>query len=173
VAPVELDALAAACLQALGSRSATLATAESLTAGLVASTLAGTPGASTVLRGGVAAYATDVKVTVLGVDADVIDRHGVISAVCAEQMAIQVRRLMQADWAVSTTGVAGPDSQDGHDPGDVYVAAAGPTGLVSSRHLRLDGDRLAVREAGVEGALTLLLDSVEAGDDRPRRSRGA
>ncbi|HEY7043596.1 MAG TPA: nicotinamide-nucleotide amidohydrolase family protein [Nocardioidaceae bacterium] len=158
--------VAEACLRALHHRSATLATAESLTAGLVVSTLATIPGASDVLRGGLAAYATEVKVDVLGVDSEVIARVGVISAECAEQMALAARDLFRADWAVATTGVAGPDSQDGHPPGEVYVAVAGPENLVSSQRLMLTGDRQQIRSASVDGVLELLLTALEHTDRR-------
>ncbi len=152
----DLVDLAATCLSDLEAAGATLATAESLTAGLVASTLASVPGASTVLRGGVAAYATDVKVSVLGLDPTIVSRFGVISAECAEAMATRAGALFSADWAVSTTGVAGPDPQDGHPAGEVYVAVASPSGAVSSRRLDLAGSRQQIREATVFEVLALL-----------------
>lgn len=154
------DETAATCLRVLASRSATLATAESLTCGLVAASLAAAPGASTVLRGGLAAYATDVKIDVLGVDAGLIATQGVISASCVEQMAVRARGLLVADWAVSTTGVAGPDPQDGHPPGEVYVGVAGPHRRVASRALTLKGDREQIRQASAQAALTLLLEEL-------------
>lgn len=147
---------AAECLDALRRRKATVATAESLTCGLVAAALASVPGASDVLRGGVAAYATDVKTSLLGVDTDLLTRHGVVSAACAEAMATGGRRLLGADFAVSTTGVAGPGSSDGHAAGEVYVAVAPPHHPPVSRRLMLPGDRAAVREASVSEALALL-----------------
>ncbi len=154
------DDLASICLQALESRGQTLGTAESLTAGLVAATLATVPGASTVLRGGLAAYATDVKIDVLGVDAAVIARHGVYSAACAEQMADRVRTFLTCDWGLSTTGVAGPASEGGHPAGDVQVAVAGPGGVLVSEGLMLTGGRQEVRGACVRAALTLLRDQL-------------
>jgi nicotinamide-nucleotide amidase len=154
---------AAICLDILRSRGETLATAESLTAGLVCAALATVPGASDSLRGGLAAYATDVKSSVLGVDAALIERHGVVSAECAEAMAWRARDLFAADWAVATTGVAGPAMQDGRPVGTVYVAVAGPRdGAVDSavRGLSLPGDRAAVRQGAVDRALDLLLETV-------------
>lgn len=132
-----------------------MAAAESLTAGLITATVASVPGASDVLRGGLAAYATDVKSTVLGVDDRLIDDFGVISRECAVAMAARARVVFDADWAVAATGVAGPDEQDGHPIGEVYVSVAGPddTDVVQ---LNLDGGRAEIRQATVEQAMALL-----------------
>jgi nicotinamide-nucleotide amidase len=151
--------VAARCLSELTSRHQTLATAESLTCGLVAATLAEVPGASAVLRGGLAAYAADVKVNVLGVDQRLVDRHGVISAECARAMSARARELFGADWAVATTGVAGPDEQEGHPVGTVFVAVAGPSGT-HSELLRLNGDRNEIRAAAVDAALAGLASAI-------------
>lgn len=151
--------VAETCLDALRDRGETLSTAESLTAGLIAATLADVAGASDVLRGGLAAYATETKISVLGVDPLVIERAGVVSAACAEAMAERARLFFASDWAVSATGVAGPTEQDGRPAGTVFVAAAGPD-LVRSRGLTLSGGRNDIRLASVEAALKLLLDLV-------------
>jgi nicotinamide-nucleotide amidase len=153
--------VAARCLEALRTRGESLATAESLTAGLVSATIAAVPGASDVLRGGLTSYATDVKVARLGVDAAAIARYSVISAEVAEQMAVGARALFVADWAVSTTGVAGPDSQDGHPVGEVYVAVAAAT-HTRVRKLQLAGDRAAIRRQAVDAALGLLAACLES-----------
>ncbi len=150
------EEVASECLSALESRGQTLATAESLTAGLISATLAAVPGASTVLRGGIAAYVTDVKVSVLGVDAAVVRSFGVISAECAVAMAEAARSRFQATWAVSATGVAGPDQQEDRAVGTVYVAVAGPRG-VQATELALSGSRQVIRQGSVEAALGLLL----------------
>jgi PncC family amidohydrolase len=155
----DVEALAARCLAALRQRGSTLATAESVTAGLVAATVAAVPGASAVLRGGLVAYATDVKTGLLGVDADVVARYGVVSARCAEAMAVRARELLQATWAVATTGVAGPDRQEGKPPGTVFVGVAGP-GVVRAEALALSGDRQGIRDATVAEVLHLLERSV-------------
>jgi nicotinamide-nucleotide amidase len=147
---------AAACLAALEARGETLGTGESLTAGLVAATFATVPGASNVLRGGIAAYAVDVKTDVLGADPDVIERHGVYSRECAEAMAHAARRTLRCDWGLSTTGVAGPDPDDGHQAGEVHVAVAGPDGVLVSRRLDLRGGRQAIRVGTVEALIGLL-----------------
>jgi nicotinamide-nucleotide amidase len=148
-------------VDALRHRAETLATAESLTAGLICATLAEVPGASDVLRGGLAAYATDVKTTVLGVDADVVERDGVVSRSCAEAMARRACVLFGSDWAVSATGVAGPTEQEGHPVGTVFVAVCGP-GRLESRQLALGGTRDEVRHASVDAALGLLAGTLAA-----------
>ena len=146
-------------LDVLADRHATLATAESLTCGLIAATLSQVPGASRVLRGGLAAYATDVKVRVLGVDQMLVDRHGVISAECAEAMATRATSVFSSDWAVASTGVAGPDPQEGHEPGTVFIAVAGP-GIMRTETLDLLGAREELRVTTVERALLLLVQMV-------------
>ena len=148
-------------LDVLADRHATLATAESLTCGLIAATLSQVPGASRVLRGGLAAYATDVKVRVLGVDPKLVERHGVISAECAEAMAARATSVFSSDWAVASTGVAGPDPQEGHEPGTVFIAVAGP-GIMRTENLHLLGAREENRVATVERALLLLVQMVAA-----------
>jgi nicotinamide-nucleotide amidase len=150
-----VSSAAAHCLDVLRFRTETLATAESLTCGLIAARLADVAGASAVLRGGLAAYATEVKVGVLGVDADLVARYGVISVQCVEAMAARARQLFKSDWAVASTGVAGPDRQEGHVVGTVYVAVDGP-GIRRSARLRLSGKRNEIRASAVDGALALL-----------------
>jgi nicotinamide-nucleotide amidase len=136
----------AATLQAeLLRRSAMVATAESLTGGALGVLLSAAPGASDTYLGGVVSYATDVKRRVLGVSEETVATHGVVSAECAAEMALGVRALTGADYAVSTTGVAGPATQEGKPVGLVYVGVAGPDG-VSTRELHLDGERAQIRE---------------------------
>ncbi|MGH3473104.1 MAG: CinA family protein [Nocardioidaceae bacterium] len=155
-------------LHDLRARGQTLATAESLTAGLIAATVAAVPGASDVLRGGLAAYASDVKSTVLGVPADLLASQGVISAGCARAMATRARVVFEADWAVAATGVAGPDAQEGKPVGTVYVAAAGP-GVVRVQQLDLTGTRQQIRWSSVESALSLLHDLLAVSPGRGGR----
>jgi nicotinamide-nucleotide amidase len=163
-------------LAALEARGWTVATAESLTGGLVAAAIVDVPGASRVLRGGVVAYATDVKASVLGVDAGLLARRGAVDPDVASQMAAGVRTAFGADVGVATTGVAGPDPQDGHPPGLVHVAVRTPAGG-AVRTLQETGDRGEVRRAARTAALELALRVVEesAGsraDVRGRASRG-
>jgi nicotinamide-nucleotide amidase len=137
---------AAALLDVLRAQGWTLATAESLTGGQLAATIVDVPGASRSMRGGVVAYATDVKHTVLGVDADLLAAHGAVHPEVARQMAERVRAVVGADVGLATTGVAGPDQQDGFSPGTVHVAVATPRETVV-RTLALAGDRAAIRTA--------------------------
>lgn len=157
--PTLTDA-AAHVLAVLGGRGETLTVAESLTGGMLAATLTGVPGASAVFRGGVVAYATDLKTGVLGVPAAVVDAAGVISAEAAEAMAQGARGRLRSTYALSTTGVAGPDEQERRPPGTVFVAVAGPGG-VETLALRLPGDRAAVREGTCREALLLLGRTLE------------
>ncbi len=170
------DAAAARIVDALKRRGETLAFAESLTAGLAAATVASVPGASAVLRGGVVTYATDLKHSLAGVDERLLADAGPVAAATAAAMADGARRVCGADWGVALTGVAGPDSQDGHPVGEVFVGVAGPgvetfavharvpgrTLTASSPHSAepvpvLDGDRAQIRARAVEAALVELL----------------
>lgn len=154
---VDENDLGARVLAVLGPAGQTVGCAESLTGGELAALLSGTPGASTVFVGGVVSYATAVKRHLLHVRSE-----QVISAACAEQMAVGVRDLLHVDWALATTGVAGPDTQEDQPAGTVYVGLAGPTG-VRSRRLHLDGDRPSIRTATCRAAVGLLLEEVPGG----------
>ena len=147
-------------LELLERRGATLATAESLTGGRVAAAVTAVPGSSACFVGGVVAYATTVKESVLGVPRAVIDQHGVVSAECARAMASGVRALTGATYAVSTTGVAGPGEQDGVRAGTVYVGVAGPDSPTAVA-LELSGDRSAVQEQATREALSAVAAILE------------
>lgn len=146
---------------ALLARRATLASAESLTGGLVGAALTGVPGVSAVYRGGVVVYATELKATLCGVPAELLDRAGPVHPDTAAAMASGVRERLAATYGLATTGVAGPDPQDGHPAGEVYVAAAGPDD-VRVRRLRLSGDRASIRAGTVDAVLELTLELVVA-----------
>lgn len=139
----------------LKERGETVATAESLTGGQLAVLLTAAPGASDTFLGGVVSYATGVKVDLLGVDPGIVERHGVVSAECARAMARGVRALMGSSYALSTTGVAGPERQDDKPPGTVYVGVAGPDGD-TTLSLELVGERAAIRDRTCEEALSAL-----------------
>jgi nicotinamide-nucleotide amidase len=147
---------AAVAVAALRDAGATVATAESLTGGLVCATLVGVPGASDVVRGGVVAYAPEVKTTMLGVDAGLIDARGTVDAEVADAMARGARTRLGATYGLATTGVAGPDASEGKPPGTVHIAVAGPQGVVTQL-LELAGDRAAIRSATVDALLSLLV----------------
>jgi PncC family amidohydrolase len=153
---VDTADLAARLHQELLGRAETVASAESITGGGLADLLSGTPGASATCVGGVVSYATRVKRELLGVTA-----AQVVSADCAAQLATGVRGLLGSDWAVSTTGVAGPDTQDDQPVGTVFVGVAGPSGVVV-RRLSLDGDRRTIRARACREAVQALLDAVVA-----------
>lgn len=142
-------------LRLLAERDETLAVAESLTGGLVAAELTAVPGASRSFRGSVTAYATELKHLVLGVDAGLLAAEGAVNAQVAEEMAAGVRRVMGASWGIATTGVAGPDPQDGQPVGTVFVAVAGPAGRKTAR-LRLNGSRAEIRRESAQTVLELL-----------------
>lgn len=148
-------ALAADVVHRLVAAGLTVGTAESLTGGLVCAALTGVPGASAVVRGGVVAYASDVKAGVLGVDEGLLEREGAVCAPVASALAEGVRRLLPSAVGVATTGVAGPDPADGREVGTVFVAASGPWGILVEQHA-LTGDRQRIRAASVHAALTLL-----------------
>jgi nicotinamide-nucleotide amidase len=139
---------------------ATVAVAESLTGGLLAAEFVAVPGASRAFRGSVTAYATELKGSVLGVDAGLLAARGAVDPDVAARMAAGVRRLMGADFGLATTGVAGPEPQDGHPVGTVYVAISSEGGeSVSS--LRLSGDRATIRRKAVSAAVELLAQALE------------
>ncbi|MGE5287686.1 MAG: CinA family protein, partial [Micromonosporaceae bacterium] len=114
--------LAAEILDLLRARNQTLAVAESLTGGLLCAALTDVPGASAVVRGGVVAYATDLKAVLLGVPRPLLNRHGPVHPDVAAAMAEGVRLRLSAGFSVATTGVAGPEPQDGKPVGTVHIA---------------------------------------------------
>jgi nicotinamide-nucleotide amidase len=162
---VSIEADAARVLDTLRARGATVATAESLTAGLVAATLAEIPGASTVLRGGLIVYASDLKTSLAGVDADLLAEHGAVHPLVAAQLAEGARVRCGADFGLGLTGVAGPDPQDGVDPGTIFIAVAAADGVNTRRH-EIAGARNTIRTAAVLAAITQLAEVLEtsAGD---------
>lgn len=153
----------------LRDRTETVATAESLTGGLVGVMITAVPGASAVYRGGLITYATELKHELARVSAQTLATHGPVAAATAEQMARGAAEVCDAAWGLATTGVAGPDPQDGHPVGQVFIAVAGPNrGVPPSggrgswvRELSLSGDRAALRQQAAEAALALLLTAIK------------
>ncbi len=143
---------ATALIALMRDRGLSVATAESLTGGLLCSALIDVPGASAVVRGGVVAYAPEVKTSVLGVPADLIARVGTVDPDVAQLMAEGARHHLGADIGLATTGNAGPDALDGKPVGRVHVALAGPEGVVDWQ-LDLAGDRQAIRHGAVDALL--------------------
>jgi nicotinamide-nucleotide amidase len=151
-----MTSTAADVLRALATRDWSVAAAESLTGGRVTATLVDVPGASAHVRGGIVAYATDLKTSALGVEADLVAARGVVDPTVAEQMAQGVRRVLRADVGLATTGVAGPDPQDGHPVGTVYIAVATPETVVVSE-LSMSGTRDEIRTRTVQSVLELAI----------------
>lgn len=144
-------------IQLLIDKRLTIAVAESLTGGMLVAELINTPGASATVLGGVVAYNTELKKTLLGVDSAVLNVHGAVHPDVASQMAVRVRDVLSvgglaADVGVATTGVAGPDPQDGQPVGTVFVGVS-MTGDVRVLSLSLDGDRESIRRQVVDAAI--------------------
>ncbi|MEV3964946.1 CinA family protein [Nocardia sp. NPDC050193] len=157
--PLTADSAAADLVAALEGGGQTVATAESLTAGLVSATIAGVPGASAVLRGGLVVYATDLKHSLAGVDEQVLAAEGPVAASTAQQLAVGARTRCGADWGIALTGVAGPDPQDGIEVGTVFLGLAGP-GHTEVMRLKLTGDRWNIRVTATQAAVRELLRCV-------------
>ncbi|MDQ0613104.1 nicotinamide-nucleotide amidase [Microbacterium sp. W4I4] len=155
---------AAQLVSALRERGWTLGVAESLTGGAVASEIVTVPGASAALWGAVVAYATPVKHTLLGVDADLLAAHGPVHPEVAVQMADGVRRAVAvdgrpADVGIATTGIAGPESPDGQPVGTVHIGVATPFGA-RSRVFVFEGSRDEIRAQARDAAIELALEAV-------------
>jgi len=155
----ETAELAGTAIALLTARGETVAAAESLTGGLVAAALTSVPGASAAFRGGVIAYAPDLKASVLGVPAGLLSAHGAVHPQVAAAMAEGARTRLGATFGVATTGVAGPDPADGQPVGRVYIAAASAAGSAVSE-LVLTGSRSRIREATVQAVLSLLIRKI-------------
>jgi nicotinamide-nucleotide amidase len=150
-------------LETLERRGETLAVAESLTGGLLAATLVEVPGASKVFRGGLVVYATDLKASLAGVDVRLLAERGPVDPDVAKALATGAARRCNADWGLATTGVAGPDPQDGVTVGTVFVGLAGPATVERVLRLQLDGDRATIRSQAVSAALRLLAEALDKG----------
>jgi nicotinamide-nucleotide amidase len=153
-----------AALAGARARGWTIATAESLTGGLVAAALTSIPGASDVFRGGIVAYALCAKDGALGVPREVLDACGPVSEEVAVAMAEGARRAFGADIAVATTGAAGPEPHGGRAPGTYCVGVAGPMGSVSLTDV-VPGDRDAVRAKATDQAILALCDVIDSVDE--------
>jgi nicotinamide-nucleotide amidase len=157
--PADARQLARQIVELLTARSQTVAVAESLTGGLVAAALTDVAGSSVIFRGGVVAYATDLKAKLLGVPAGLLASRGPVDPEIAAAMAAGVRARLGAVYGMSTTGVAGPGPADGRQQGTVFVAVDGPSGL-AGLGLQLAGDRQSVRAETVRSVLSLLVSAL-------------
>ncbi|MDO5535390.1 MAG: CinA family protein [Propionibacteriaceae bacterium] len=157
-----MSELATKVITTLQHRTLTLAVAESVTGGLIGATLTTVPGASKVYLGGVVSYATRLKTELLDVPRASIDTHTVISEEVAISMAVGLQRRTDADWVIAVTGVAGPDPQDGHEAGEVWICVLGPRipslpQFQQVERFDFEGDRDAIREQTVDAACRMLL----------------
>ncbi len=152
---------ARALIADLTVRRQSVATAESLTAGLLAATLGGVPGASAVLRGGLITYIEDTKITLAGVAPQVLDAVGPVAAPTARALAVGTRQRCVATWGLGLTGVAGPEPHGGHSVGTVFLGLAGPVDT-EVIELALGGSRWDIRLAAAREAISRLRAVVEA-----------
>ena len=157
--PGSTTQLAEEAIELLVSRTFTVAVAESLTGGLVAAALTSIAGSSAAFRGGVVAYATELKTALLGVPADLLARHGPVHPAVAAAMASGVRQRLGSTYGVATTGVAGPGPAGGQPQGTVFIAVDGPSGAAGSG-LSITGDRSQVRDRSVQAVLSLLVSAL-------------
>ena len=153
---------AAQVIRRLTEQGKTLATAESCTGGLLGKLLTDVPGASAVYLGGVISYAYAVKEALLGVDKALLQEKGAVCEEVAGQMAEGVRTLLHADFALSTTGNAGPGVDEKNpNVGEIYVACASESGTICQK-LQRSGTREENRLAAARAALTVLLQGNDA-----------
>jgi nicotinamide-nucleotide amidase len=139
-------------------RKQTVATAESLTAGLLAATLAGVPGASEVLRGGLITYTEQTKIALAGVAQQILDEVGPVAGPTARALAVGARQRCDTTWGVGLTGVAGPEPHGGHAVGTVFIGLAGPgeSGAIEVVELQFTGTRWDIRIAAVRESISRL-----------------
>lgn len=151
-------------IERLGELEWSIATAESLTGGLVCAELVSVPGASARVRGGIVAYASDLKRDLLGVDGTILALHGAVQSKVARQMAEGVRERLslggeRVDVGISTTGIAGPDSPDGQPVGTVYIGVSTPLGT-RVELFQFDGTREQIRAETVRRAVRMALEAL-------------
>lgn len=147
--------LAAKVIDLLRERRETISCAESITGGALTAALVSVSGASDVLLGSIVAYSKEIKISQLGLSAELINDKGLVSKEVAIAMANGARQRLGSSWAISSTGSAGPTALDGSSPGEIWIAILGPDRQESVK-LSLNGARQEVINGAVESALTLL-----------------
>lgn len=155
----KLTALATEVVLLCRQQGLRIGTAESLTGGLLCGALTAVPGASVAVMGGAVTYSTERKTSVLGVPEELLEERGAVDGDVVRAMAEGLRTVMAVDIALATTGVAGPEPQDGKPVGTVFIAALGP-GFDRVEELSLDGGRSQIREATIEAVLRLCRDEL-------------
>jgi nicotinamide-nucleotide amidase len=147
--------LAAKVIDLLRERRQTISCAESITGGALTAALVSVSGASDVLLGSIVAYSKEIKISQLGLSAELIDDKGLVSKEVAIAMAKGARQRFGSSWAISSTGSAGPTALDGSSPGEIWIAILGPDRQESVK-FSINGARQEVISGAVESALTLL-----------------
>ncbi len=143
------------------SQEKTLAVAESCTSGLLASQITSVPGSSSYFKGGVVAYQNNIKINILGIRAALIEKHTEVSAEVAEQMAKGVQSLFNTDFAIATTGYAGPSGGTNNNPvGTVFIALVSNKKVLVERLLLKGGRQSIVNQASAR-AISFLLTEVK------------
>ncbi|RRG17914.1 nicotinamide-nucleotide amidohydrolase family protein [Weissella viridescens] len=137
-----------------------ITSAESLTAGLFVSQLANVSGISAVLPGAFVTYSATTKHQLVGVPTDLIDAYGVVSQQVALAMAKGAQAKLDTDFAISFTGVAGPDALEGHPSGTVFIGLVGPNQYGKVVKASFTGDRRAVRQQSVTQGMQMILDAI-------------
>ena len=148
-------------VKVLRKKNKTIASCESLTAGLFSATIASIPGASAVLKGGLVTYFTSMKTVLANVDEELIEQYGVISKECAIAMATNTRKIMDVDYAISFTGNAGPDAWENKPAGRVYCGIAQKEKTDVYEFQFDDMTRNEIRQAVVSKMMEYLLETVE------------
>ena len=154
---VDDDTLAKVVCGMLAGRNETLSTAESCTGGLIAKSVTDVPGSSNIYLGGWCVYSNEMKTAQLKVSPDSLEKYGAVSEQVARELAVNARKISGADYALATTGIAGPDGGGEEKPvGLVYIALAGPEGYIDVRETKQFGDREGVRLRSTHSALEML-----------------
>lgn len=157
---IHIDDLCASLLARLQQHGCSLAIAESCTGGLISDLMTNIPGASAVFKAGIVAYSEESKIQMLGIDPGLIAQHGAVSDETSRAMAAQMRMRANVDYAIATTGNAGPSALEGKPCGMVYIAVSSAKALYS-RELRCAGDRRANKKESAVSALTLLQEILD------------
>jgi nicotinamide-nucleotide amidase len=147
--------LSAKVIDLLRERRQTISCAESITGGALTAALVSVSGASDVLLGSIVAYSKEIKISQLGLSAELINDKGLVSKEVAIAMAKGARQRLGSSWAISSTGSAGPTALDGSSPGEIWIAILGPDRQESVK-FSINGARQEVISGAVESALTLL-----------------
>ena len=162
VSSAVLRHVSALAVKTLKEKSATVATAESCTGGLIAKSITDIAGSSAVIAGGMVTYTNRIKTDVLGVDAAIIEQHTEVSHACAKAMAERAKVMFGTDYALSATGYAGPGGGTEQDPtGTVYIGIATPTGARTERICVENATRSQVRNTVAHYALQMLIDEIK------------